>query len=81
MKTGTDSNGGKGWFWYEVTSTTDGSKPVATGNGVPLCLGCHAARKPANPIYLPVDPGRVDLDTPIGASGISTCPSLALSRY
>ena len=33
----------EGWFWYEVTSTTNGSKPVATGNGVPLCLGCHAA--------------------------------------
>ena len=41
VKTTADSAGGKGWFWYEVTSTTDGSKPVATGNGVPLCFGCH----------------------------------------
>jgi hypothetical protein len=41
VKTAADSAGGKGWFWYEVTSTTDGSKPVATGNGVPLCFGCH----------------------------------------
>ena len=41
VKTAADSAGGKGWFWYEVTSTTDGSKPVAAGNGVPLCSGCH----------------------------------------
>jgi len=41
VKTTADSAGGKGWFWYEITSTTDGSKPVATGNGVPLCFGCH----------------------------------------
>ena len=41
VKTAADSGGGKGWFWYEVTSTTDGSKPVAAGNGVPLCFGCH----------------------------------------
>jgi hypothetical protein len=41
VKTSADSANGKGWFWYEVTSTTDGSKPVAIGNGVPLCAGCH----------------------------------------
>ncbi len=41
VKTAADSGGGKGWFWYEVTSTTDGSKPVAAGNGVRLCFGCH----------------------------------------
>jgi hypothetical protein len=41
VKTSADSAGGKGWFWYEVTSTIDGSKPVASGNGVPLCFGCH----------------------------------------
>ncbi len=45
VKTAADSAGGKGWFWYEVTSTTDGSKPVAAGNGVPLCFGCHTAGK------------------------------------
>jgi hypothetical protein len=43
VKTAADSDDGKGWFWYEVTSTTDGSKPVAVGNGVPLCFGCHGA--------------------------------------
>ena len=42
VKTSDDSAGGKGWFWYEVTSTTDGSKPVASGNGIPLCFGCHS---------------------------------------
>jgi len=41
VKTSNDSDNGKGWFWYEVTSTTDGSTPVASGNGVPLCFGCH----------------------------------------
>jgi hypothetical protein len=42
VKTSDDSAGGKGWFWYEVTSTIDGSNPVASGNGVPLCFGCHS---------------------------------------
>ena len=41
VKTQADSEGGKGWFWYENTSTTSGSNPVAAGNGVPLCFGCH----------------------------------------
>ena len=43
VKTAADSDGGRGWFWYEVTSTTDGSNPVAGGNGVPLCVACHTA--------------------------------------
>jgi hypothetical protein len=41
VKTSEDSAGGKGWFWYEVTSTKSGSDPVAAGNGVQLCQGCH----------------------------------------
>jgi cytochrome c553 len=45
LKTAADSDRGKGWFWYEVTSTTDGSKPVRIGNGVTLCAGCHASGK------------------------------------
>ncbi len=45
VKTNTDSNGGKGWFWYEVISTTDGTKPVAAGNGVAMCAGCHGLGK------------------------------------
>ena len=38
-----DYNGdnGKGWFWYELTSTKSGADPVAIGNGVQLCQGCH----------------------------------------
>lgn len=43
VKTQADSKDGQGWYWYEVTSTTDGSNPVAAGNGVGLCTGCHAA--------------------------------------
>lgn len=42
-KTQSASTDGTGWFWYEVTSTTDGSNPVAIGNGVAGCSGCHAA--------------------------------------
>ena len=41
VKSQDDSQGGAGWFWYEITSTTDGSTPVASGNGVPGCFGCH----------------------------------------
>ncbi len=42
VKTSAESDGGKGWFWMEVTSTTDPSEPVAVGNGVPLCTSCHS---------------------------------------
>ena len=41
VKTAQDSAGGSGWFWYEVTSTRSGDDPFASGNGVPLCFGCH----------------------------------------
>jgi len=41
VKTQEESAGGKGWFWYEVTSTAAGTEPIASGNGVPLCFGCH----------------------------------------
>ena len=42
VKTGADSEGGKGWFWYETTDTSDAKKIVAGGNGVPGCFGCHS---------------------------------------
>ena len=45
VKTQDDSDNGKGWFWYEVTSTTDSEALVANGNGVPLCFGCHSGGK------------------------------------
>ena len=44
IKTQEDSAAGDGWFWYEVTSTSDGSTPVAIGNGVPGCVDCHSQR-------------------------------------
>lgn len=37
-----DGAGGDGWYWYEVFSTTDGSRPIS-GVGNPICTGCHAA--------------------------------------
>ena len=39
VKTQADS---AGWFSVEIASTTDGSKPVVGGNGIPLCFGCHS---------------------------------------
>ena len=42
VKTGADSAGGKGWFWYETTNTRNATKVVASGNGVPGCFGCHS---------------------------------------
>lgn len=41
VKTDDKTDDGNGWFWYEVTSTTDGSQIPASGNGVPGCIGCH----------------------------------------
>lgn len=41
VKTHDDSAGGKGWFWYETTNTNSAADPVAAGNGVRLCQGCH----------------------------------------
>lgn len=35
-----DSDGGRGWYWYEVFSTTDGSRPIE-GVGNTVCTGCH----------------------------------------
>lgn len=42
IKTAVDGESGKGWFWYEVLGTAPGSRVVAEGQGVPLCVGCHA---------------------------------------
>jgi len=42
VKTGSDSDSGKGWFWYETTDRQDAANVVAAGNGVPGCLGCHS---------------------------------------
>lgn len=42
VKTAADSEGGKGWYWYEILGTTPAARVVASANGVPLCVGCHA---------------------------------------
>jgi hypothetical protein len=42
VKTQADSAGGNGFYWYEIYNTTDPSSPVADGNGVGLCSGCHS---------------------------------------
>jgi len=44
-KTQDDTASGKGWFWYEVTSTDDSSAIQGIGNGVNGCVGCHAIGK------------------------------------
>lgn len=36
-----DDRKGHGWYWYEVTSLTDGSKPIAASFGNAKCVGCH----------------------------------------
>ena len=43
IKTHDKGDFGKGWWWYEVTSTTDPTKlyPDNPGNGVPECAACH----------------------------------------
>lgn len=41
VKTQETSEGGKGWFWYEVTSTEDPNALAAMGNGVIGCTSCH----------------------------------------
>ena len=40
-KTGETTDEGKGWFWYEVTSTEDPNAIAAMGNGVVGCISCH----------------------------------------
>ncbi len=42
VKTSEQTDAGKGWFWYEVTSVTDSSAIAASGNGVSGCVSCHA---------------------------------------
>jgi len=41
-KTDAETADGEGWFWYEVTSTTDASAVPAIGNGVVGCTSCHS---------------------------------------
>ena len=41
VKTATEG-AGAAWFWYEATSTEPGADPFMSGNGIPLCAGCHS---------------------------------------
>lgn len=43
VKTQGETDGGNGYYWYEVSSTTDPGQVVAEGNGAPACISCHAA--------------------------------------
>ena len=55
VKTSADSDGGKGWFWFEILGTTAGSQTVANGPGVPLCVGCHTRGRDAVLTEHPLD--------------------------
>ena len=41
VKVDAESDGGKNWYWYEVTSATDPTQIVVDGFGPPLCVSCH----------------------------------------
>jgi len=45
VKTSANSDGGKGWYWYEILGTTSSGRVVAKANDVPLCYGCHSPGK------------------------------------
>jgi hypothetical protein len=47
VKTSADSDGGKGWYWFEILGTAADRPTVASGNGVPLCVGCHVRGRDA----------------------------------
>lgn len=43
VKTQAESDGGNGFYWYEVFSATDPSAVAVDGQGEPGCTGCHSA--------------------------------------
>ena len=67
VKTQDNSAGGKGWYWYEVTSTESGSEPVASGNGVPMCfrLPCIGKRLRSYPMAPAIARGLCQLEEAI----------------
>jgi hypothetical protein len=44
VKTQPKSDGGKGWYWYEVFGVQPGASTIA-GQGHTTCTGCHAGGK------------------------------------
>lgn len=45
VKIDDNSQGGRGWYWFEVFSSSAGDQFIADGNGVALCTGCHQPGK------------------------------------
>lgn len=41
VKTEAKSDGGQGWFWYEVFDVAPGASGIG-GQGSATCTGCHA---------------------------------------
>jgi hypothetical protein len=41
VKTSADSEGGKGWYWYEMLGATSDASSASQANGMPRCIGCH----------------------------------------
>ena len=42
VKTEAQSDGGKGWYWYEAFDTSARPRVIA-GQGSTVCIGCHGA--------------------------------------
>jgi len=55
VKTAADSDGGKGWYWYEILGTTPAGNVTAQANGAPLCSACHLRGKDFVLIPHPLD--------------------------
>lgn len=43
VKTEDDSQGGDGFYWYEILNTVDGSNPPFAGQGEAICKNCHGS--------------------------------------
>lgn len=43
VKNYADSDEGRGFFWFETTSTAADHEPDFAGQGLGVCTGCHAA--------------------------------------
>ncbi len=55
VKSSTDSDGGKGWYWYEILGTTSSGSVVSQAHGQPLCSGCHTGGRDFVLIPHPLD--------------------------
>lgn len=45
VKVDVESQGGQGWYWFEVFTSNLGDRYIADGMGVQLCTGCHMPGK------------------------------------